>query len=92
MKAQQRKKETKGGDEKRDRERPYWVENMGKRSEAEDEECINGVKNDGDEQSRLQRLERGTNCESCDWDEIHNVSNKNLTVQSGDTKMCDLLA
>lgn len=39
---------------------------MAKRLEAEDEECINEVKNDGDERSRLQGLEHGTNCESCD--------------------------
>ncbi|PKU46609.1 hypothetical protein llap_3100 [Limosa lapponica baueri] len=58
------------------------VENSETRSEAEDEECTNGVKNDWEEQSGLHRLERGTNCESCDRDKIHHVSDTNLTVKN----------
>lgn len=32
---QKKKRKKKGGDEKRDRDRPFWVENMGKRPETE---------------------------------------------------------
>lgn len=65
---------------------------MSKSPKAEDRGYIKGIKNDGDERSRLQRLESSTNCERCDCDKILNASCKNLTVQTGDTQMCDLLA
>lgn len=64
---------------------------MSERTEAEDKICIKGIKNNGDEGSRLQILKGSANCESYDCDEIHNISSKNFIVQSEDTKMCDLL-
>lgn len=54
---------------------------MSERAETEDKICIKGIKNDGDEGSRLQILMGSTNCESFDCDEIHNISSKNFRVK-----------